>query len=64
MLAAFTSKERLCDLNHLAKYCIVIPGGEALRRIPTGYGLVINPGLTIGIEISPLGISEIINRFR
>ena len=63
MLAVFTSKERMGHLQHLAKYCMVAQGGEVLRRMPKEYGLVVNPGLEVGFEISPSGIAEIISRF-
>lgn len=63
MLATFTSKERMGHLPQLAKYCLVLKGAEVLRRMPTGYGLVVNPGLEVGFEISPAGITEIISKF-
>lgn len=63
MLAAFTTKERTTHLLHIAKFCLIMKGSDVLRRMPEGYGLVINPGLTVGLEISPSGIAEILDEF-
>jgi hypothetical protein len=60
MLAAFTDKTRVSQLAHIAGYCLVMNGLEVLRRIPSGYGLVINPGLDVGFELSSEGIAEIL----
>jgi hypothetical protein len=63
MLAAFTSKDRVGQLAAIAKYCMVMNGGEVLRRMPKGHGLVVNPGLHVGFEISPSGIAEIVSEY-
>lgn len=36
---------------------------DVLRRVPGGYGVVINPGLPLGFEISPSGIGQILADF-
>ena len=36
---------------------------DVLRRVPGGYGLVINPGTSLGFEIAPAGIAEILKDF-
>jgi hypothetical protein len=61
MLAVFTAKERTTHFLHVAKFCLVMKGFDVLRRMPKGYGLVVNPGLTKGLEISPSGIAEILD---
>ncbi|KQZ34578.1 hypothetical protein ASD92_09885 [Massilia sp. Root1485] len=63
MLAIFTDKARVTQLEHIAKYCLVMNALEMLRRIPSGYGIVINPGLNVGLELSPDGIAEIVKDF-
>lgn len=63
MLAAFTAKERVAQLSHIAKFCLMMKGVEILRRVPKGYGLVVNPGLKVGFEITSEGISEILAEF-
>jgi hypothetical protein len=63
MLAAFTAKERTTHLQHIARFCLVMKGFDVLRRMPKGYGLVVNPGLAEGLEISPSGIAEILDEY-
>jgi len=60
MLAVFTDKVRASQLEHVAKYCLVMNGLSVLRRIPPGYGLVVNPGLEVGFELSADGVVEIV----
>jgi len=36
---------------------------DVLRRVPGGYGVVVNPGTTLGFEISPAGVGEILKDF-
>jgi hypothetical protein len=36
---------------------------DVLRRVPGGYGVVINPGTSLGFEISPSGVGEILKDF-
>lgn len=33
------------------------------KRVPGGYGVVINPGTPLGFEISPSGVGEILKDF-
>lgn len=60
MLGVFTDKTRIGELNHIAQYCLTMNGLQVLRRIPSGYGLVINPGLEVGLDLSPDGILRIV----
>jgi hypothetical protein len=63
MLACFSDKSRIGEFSSLAPYCLVINGRDVLRRMPLGYGLVINPGAATGFDISPDGIAKIIEDF-
>ena len=36
---------------------------DVLRRVPGGYGVVVNPGTSLGFEISPSGIGELLKDF-
>jgi len=63
MVACFTAKERIESFVSLAPYCLVIKGIEFLRRIPPGYGVVVNPGQPVGFDISPEGLSQIVRDF-
>jgi hypothetical protein len=59
MLACFSAKERLAEYSEMTPYCLLIKGSELIRRIPAGYGLVVNPGQRIGFDVSPDGIDQI-----
>lgn len=63
MVACFTAKERIGAFAARAPYCLVIKGRDFLRRVPPNYGLVINPGHSIGFEISPEGLLNIVRDF-
>lgn len=60
MVAAFTSMERVQPIAETTPFCLVIKGGEFLRRMSPNYGLIINPGWSLGMEMSPEGIRRII----
>ena len=61
LVAAYTSGDRVPAVDGKTPYCLVILGGEFLRRMSPGYGLVINPGWSLGMEMSPEGISRIVD---
>lgn len=63
MLALFSAKERALEVKHLAKFCVVMEGYEVLRRMPKAVGIVVNPGLSVGFELTPAGIAEILSEF-
>ena len=63
MVACFTAMERLGRIADLAPYCLTIKGMEFLRRVPPGHGLVVNPGQSVGFDISPEGLSIIVKSF-
>jgi hypothetical protein len=60
MLACFTDPSRLGEFTKMAPYCLVMKGRELFKRMPRGYGLVVNPGNTVGFEMSPEGIAQIL----
>jgi hypothetical protein len=60
MVACFTAKERIGRYADIASYCLTINGGEFLQRIPPSYGLVVNPGQSVGFDITPEGLGKII----
>lgn len=64
MLAAFTDKSRVSQMTDLAPYCLVMTGENVVRRIPPQYGLVINPGLEVGLDFSPDGLRRILHELR
>ena len=62
-VACFTAMERIERIADRAPYCLAIKGNEFLRRVPPGYGLVINPGHSVGFDISPDGLSNMVKSF-
>lgn len=63
MLAAFSDKSRIGELVKIGHYCIMMNALQILQRIPSGHGLVVNPGHTVGFDISPEGIAKIVKDF-
>ncbi len=59
--ATFTSAGRVPEQIREAAPVMVKAGGEAtLRSIADGYGLAINPGSNLGLELGPEGIAAIV----
>lgn len=63
MLACFSEKEYAKSFGQIAPFGLTMTGGSLLTRIPKGYGVVLNPGLQVGFEISPQGVTDILNDF-
>lgn len=63
MVACFTDKSRIGEYAKKAPYCLIMKGKDFLRGVPSGYGVVVNPGQEFGFDISPDGIKEIIGEF-
>lgn len=61
MLACFSDKSRIGEFADMTPYCLMMKGRELLRRMPPGYGLVINPGLTVGFDMTSDGIARFIS---
>lgn len=59
MVACFTARKRV-DLGKMAPWCLTMKGREFLRRVPDGYGVVVNPGGTLGFEIDPDGLRRML----
>ena len=56
-VGVFTDKERAEVVKDHAGYVLVTSGYDFLRRIPKGYGLVVNPGYAVGFEMTPDGMA-------
>ena len=63
MIALFTAKSRMKDFADMTPYVLEIKGGDFLKRIPKECGVVVNPGLSEGFDISPPGIAKILSDF-
>lgn len=64
MVACFSDRSRIGEFAAMAPYCLQLNGGDFLRRLPPGYGLVVNPGQSVGFDISPDGIARIVSEFQ
>ncbi|GAB3056753.1 SseB family protein [Stenotrophomonas tumulicola] len=62
-VAVFTDPARVGFHSEQAPHQIRWLMLDVLRRVPGGYGVVINPGTTLGFEISPTGVGEILKDF-
>ena len=59
-VAVFTSGERARSAAGLAAYCLQVAARWALPQVPAGYGLVINPGFALGLQIDADGVRKIV----
>lgn len=62
-VAVFTDQARVGNHGQQAPHQIRWLMLDVLRRVPGGYGVVINPGTSLGFEISPDGVGEILKDF-
>lgn len=60
MIACFTDLSRLERFRDMAPYGWVMKGDFVIERIAKELGLVINPGESVGFDISPDGIKRIV----
>jgi hypothetical protein len=63
IIAILTSKSRTALYSEEFPYCLSIQGKEAIKRIQSSSGLVLNPAYDKGFDISPEGLSKIIRDF-
>lgn len=64
MIGCFTAAERIADFSNMAPFYLEVTGKQFLQRLPPGYGVVINPGWSVGFDISPQGVAKILADFR
>ncbi|MBU2049604.1 MAG: SseB family protein [Gammaproteobacteria bacterium] len=62
-VSVFTDMSRVGFHSQQAPHTIRMLMLQVLKRVPGGYGVVINPGTSLGFEISPSGVSEILKDF-
>ncbi|MGB3394601.1 MAG: SseB family protein [Stenotrophomonas sp.] len=62
-VAVFTDMARVGvhtqQAPHMLRWLLL----DVLRRVPGGYGVVVNPGTQLGFEISPSGVGELLRDF-
>jgi hypothetical protein len=59
LIAAFTSFSRTVTQNERAEYCVSIRGSEFFKRVPAGYGILLNPGFSVALVILPGSVRDI-----
>lgn len=62
-VSVFTDMSRVGFHSQQAPHTIRMLMLQVLKRVPGGYGVVINPGTSLGFEISPSGVGEILKDF-
>lgn len=62
-VSVFTDMSRVGFHSQQAPHTIRMLMLDVLKRVPGGYGVVINPGTSLGFEISPSGVGEILKDF-
>ena len=62
-VAVFTDMSRVGFHSQQAPHTLRMLMLDVLKRVPGGYGVVINPGTSLGFEISPSGVGEILKDF-
>ncbi|MGD9521656.1 MAG: SseB family protein [Tepidiphilus sp.] len=63
MAAAFTNMSLMNIYKDLIKGSLAINAGQLLARSAPGFGIVINPGYRLGLEIDEHGIKGIVSDF-
>ena len=58
-IAAFTERNRISESEFPVKYCLAMKGHQMFEWIGKEYGVVINPGYSVGMEIPAKGVKEI-----
>ncbi len=62
-VAVFTDMARVGFRTQQAPHDIRMLMFDVLKRVPGGYGVVVNPGTSLGFEMSPSGVLEILRDF-
>ncbi|WP_312237498.1 SseB family protein [Stenotrophomonas sp.] len=62
-VAVFTDLCRVGIHSQQAPHTIRMQMLEVLKRVPGGYGVVVNPGTRLGLELSAPGIGEVLKDF-
>jgi len=62
-VAVFTDMARVGIHTQQAPHTLRWLMLDVLRRVPGGYGVVVNPGTSLGFEIAPSGVGELLRDF-
>lgn len=58
-ITAFSSLSRAGTVSDRAKFCLRIRGRELVRRIPSGFGLLVNPGYAVRLDLTAAGLHHL-----
>lgn len=64
MVGCFTAAERIGEFSNVTPFYLEVTGKQFLKRLPPDYGVVINPGWSVGFDISPQGVAKILDDFK
>ena len=62
-VAVFTDASRTVATQQVAKYLLVTNGFYLLKRIPPQFGLAVNPGFSVGLDLPPAGLQQMLRDF-
>jgi hypothetical protein len=63
LIAVFTAIERVDRYREKFQFCLSMSGAKLVSWMPQQYGIVVNPGYRVGIEIPANGVREICQEF-
>jgi len=58
-VAAFSDLERAKEVGDRAKFCLSLDGSDLIKMIPIGYGLLINTGFAVRLDLLPVGVDHL-----
>jgi hypothetical protein len=59
LMAVFSATDRIKRYSPQFSYCLAMNGAKLVHWIPVQYGIVVNPGYQVGLEIPATGVKQI-----
>jgi hypothetical protein len=59
LVAVFSSLARSDLHRHMAEYVLQMNGNEFIKRLPAGYGFVLNPGFIVQLVVTPPAAADL-----
>ncbi|MCL4207975.1 MAG: SseB family protein [Pirellulaceae bacterium] len=59
LVAVFTSPERMARFGRISPFCVAVKGQWICEHINTSFGIVLNPGSTVGFELPAVGVRNV-----
>lgn len=63
MAAVYTDPARTELAGSTVKSVVRMKGATIFRNTPAGYGIVINPGFDVGLELLPEGVRNVVDKY-